>query len=59
MHNSPELLALASGKAKLIRVTFPLGSIDDTAPKSLRLAHLDNLQVRKELAGATGVACPR
>jgi hypothetical protein len=40
--NSPELLALASGKAKLTRVTFPLGSIDNTTPKSLRLGHLDN-----------------
>lgn len=45
--NSPQLLALASGKAKLIRVTFPLGSIDDTTPKSLRLGHLDNLQGAK------------
>jgi hypothetical protein len=42
--HSPELSALASGKAKLIRVTFPLGSIDNTAPKSVRLGRLDDSQ---------------
>ena len=51
--NSPELLALASGKAKLIRVTFPLGSIDGATPKSVRLARLDNSQGAKSWQAQT------
>jgi hypothetical protein len=51
--NSQELLALASGKAKLIRVTFPLGSIDGATPKSVRLARLDNSQGAKSWQAQT------
>jgi hypothetical protein len=40
--NSPELLALTSGQAKLVRVTFPLGSLGgDVIPERLRVAHID------------------
>ena len=38
--NSPVLRSLASGDAKLVRVTFPLGALGDEAPKTLRLARL-------------------
>ena len=49
---------LANGQTKLVRVTFPLGSIDDTLPKSVRLTHIDSLHARQELAVQLGVACP-
>jgi hypothetical protein len=39
--SSPQLWALASGQTKLVRVTFPLGSVDDAAPGSVRLAHIN------------------
>jgi hypothetical protein len=39
--NSPALWALASGRTKLVRVTFPLGSVDDVAPDRVRLAHIN------------------
>jgi hypothetical protein len=39
--SSPELTALASGKSKLVRVTFPLGALGDSAPSTLRLAHIN------------------
>lgn len=42
--NSPGLAALASGAAKLVRVTFPLGAIDDSIPKGLRLAQIEAAQ---------------
>jgi hypothetical protein len=42
--NSPELLALASGTAKLVRATFPLGAVDDESPKRLRLGHINSSQ---------------
>jgi hypothetical protein len=42
---SPELSALASGQTKLVRVTFPLGSVDAAAPNSVRLAHIGIAQV--------------
>lgn len=35
------LTALASGKLKLVRVTFPLGVVSGSAPRSLRLTPLD------------------
>jgi hypothetical protein len=38
---NPQLLALASGQAKLVRVTFPLGSLDDESPNRVRLARLN------------------
>jgi hypothetical protein len=39
---SPELLAVASGATKLVRVTFPLGSLGETHPAALRLAHISS-----------------
>jgi hypothetical protein len=45
--SSPELSALASGQTKLVRVTFPLGSIDNEAPNRVRLAHIGIAQVGK------------
>jgi len=39
--SSPELAALASGKIKLVRVTFPLGALGDSDPSTLRLAHIN------------------
>jgi hypothetical protein len=39
--SSPELLVLASGQAKLVRTTFPLGSLDEVTPSSLRFAHIN------------------
>jgi hypothetical protein len=37
---SQQLMSLASGRIKLIRVTFPLGTMVDVDPKELRFAHL-------------------
>jgi hypothetical protein len=42
--NTPMLQELASGKSKLLRATFPLGTIHGQAPKTLRAAHLDAIQ---------------
>jgi hypothetical protein len=39
--SEPTLNALASGRLKLIRVTFPLGVVSGGAPHTLRLARLD------------------
>jgi hypothetical protein len=47
--NSPQLKALASGDAKLVRASFPLGATGDAAPKSLRLAHLNASPVGKSV----------
>jgi hypothetical protein len=38
--SSRELWALASGQTKLVRITFPLGSVGSTTPISVRLAHI-------------------
>jgi hypothetical protein len=43
--NSPELLALASGQTKLVRATFPLGSVEDTTPPTVRFTHIGTSQV--------------
>jgi hypothetical protein len=43
--NSPDLSALASGQTKLVRVTFPLGSVDAATPNRVRLAHIGIAQV--------------
>jgi hypothetical protein len=43
--NSPVLSELASGQTKLVRATFPLGSVGDTTPTSVRLTHIDTTQV--------------
>jgi hypothetical protein len=40
--DSPELAALASGRDRLVRVTFPLGSLGDEVPTRLRLARIDS-----------------
>jgi hypothetical protein len=41
-HDDSKLLTdLAEGRAKLVRVTFPLGLLNGAAPTSLRLARLD------------------
>ena len=45
--NSAELSALASGQTKLVRVTFPLGSVDNEAPNRVRLAHIGIAQAGK------------
>lgn len=47
--NSPQLKALASGDAKLVRVSFPLGATGDAPPKSLRLAHINASPVGKSI----------
>jgi hypothetical protein len=39
--DSPVLRALADGVTKLVRVTFPLGSLGTEAPARLQLAHLN------------------
>ena len=39
--NSPVLRALADGEIKLVRVTFPLGSLGAETPARLLLAHLN------------------
>jgi hypothetical protein len=43
--SSPELLRLASGQTKLVRATFPLGSVGDITPTSVRFTHIDTSQV--------------
>jgi hypothetical protein len=47
--NSPQLRALASGDAKLVRVSFPLGATGDAPPASLRLARIDASQGGKSI----------
>jgi len=47
--NSPQLRALASGDAKLVRVSFPLGATGDAVPSSLRLAHINASQGGKSI----------
>ena len=42
--NKPMLQDLAGGKIKLLRATFPLGTVHGQAPKTLRAAHLDAIQ---------------
>jgi hypothetical protein len=39
--NSAELRSLASGTAKLVHVTFPLGLLGDTDPNNIRLTRID------------------
>jgi hypothetical protein len=39
--NSADLRSLASGDAKLIHVTFPLGLLGDTDPNNVRLTRID------------------
>lgn len=42
--NKPMLQDLAGGKIKLLRATFPLGTVHGETPKTLRAAHLDAIQ---------------
>lgn len=51
--NSPQLRALASGDAKLVRVSFPLGTTGDVIPTSLRLAHINASQGGKSVEAHT------
>ncbi len=39
--DSKVLAELAAGRSKMLRVTFPLGALNGTAPNSLRIARLD------------------
>jgi hypothetical protein len=51
--DSPLLRSLASGEAKLVRVTFPLGALGPgEMPQALRLAHLDDLEGGKSWRAA-------
>jgi hypothetical protein len=56
--NSPELLALASGESKLVHLTFPLGSLGDANPTSVRLAHINAAQGRKSWQSRTVWGAP-
>jgi hypothetical protein len=42
--NDAQLLALASGRSKLIHVTFPLGLLGDTDPGNIRFGRIDSSQ---------------
>jgi hypothetical protein len=50
---SPILRALAGGDIKLVRVTFPLGALDDKTPVSLRLAHINAADSAKTWVATT------
>jgi hypothetical protein len=39
--SSPELAALAAGRTKLVRVTFPFGALGSSGPAALRLARFN------------------
>ena len=43
--------ALASGRAKLVRVTFPLGALPGARPTALRLARLDGVTAEAQWRG--------
>ncbi|MBS0418180.1 MAG: hypothetical protein JSR66_10735 [Proteobacteria bacterium] len=51
-HNA-ELRSLASGEAKLVHVTFPLGLLGDTDPGNIRLTRLDSAQGGKSWPSKT------
>jgi len=51
--DSALLTALADGKIKLVRVTFPLGALEGGAPVSVRLAHIDATRAAKKSWKAT------
>jgi hypothetical protein len=57
-YSSPQLAALASGENKLVRVTFPLGSLGTTAPSRLRLSHLSAAQGDKSFESDTVWGAP-
>jgi hypothetical protein len=55
---SPELTALARGESKLVRVTFPLGALGASVPKTLRLAHMAESPGNKSFESATAWSAP-
>lgn len=55
---SPTLGALASGEAKLTRVTFPLGALGAVVPAKLRLAHLGGSLGTKSFEAGTVWSAP-
>src|SRR6202142_2713316 len=52
------LTALADGKIRLVRVTFPLGELGSAAPASLRLAHLNATRASKSWTASALWAAP-
>jgi hypothetical protein len=56
--DSPQLLALARGDARLVRVTFPLGTGGDAAPASLRLARINASQGGKSIVARSVWSAP-
>lgn len=56
--NSPQLLELARGDARLVRVTFPLGAGGDAAPASLRLARINASQGGKSIVARSLWSAP-
>ena len=57
-YTSPELTALARGESKLVRVTFPLGALGASVPKTLRLAHMAESLGGKSFESATVWSAP-
>ena len=55
---SPALTALARGESKLVRVTFPLGALGPSVPKTLRLAHMAESLGRKSFESDTVWSAP-
>jgi hypothetical protein len=51
--NSATLNALASGEIKLVRVTFPLGSLGDKTPATLRLGRINEAGTGKSWKSTT------
>jgi hypothetical protein len=51
--SSPELSSLVSGRSRLVRVTFPLGTLGDGNPREVRLARLDASQGGKSWTSRT------
>ncbi len=56
--DSPQLLALARGDARLVRVTFPLGAGGEAAPASLRLARINASQGGKSMVARSLWSAP-
>jgi len=55
---SPELTTLARGESKLVRVTFPLGALGASMPKTLRLAHMAESLGGRSFESATVWSAP-
>jgi hypothetical protein len=56
--HSSVLRALAQGDIKLVRVTFPLGTLNSEAPQRLQMAHLDAARSAKEWSTTTIWSAP-